>query len=266
MNTYRVLSVFVAIAVLLVASPSSPAAAADRPTSDGPDHLALQAANGDLSWSFSRRNIFADERVTTAFAILVDEVEVVTAAGISGVQLSYADDGINVAAEGQSAEHALLLLAASGVAPPGRGPIFVQSRPCRIWVPAEAASAETDAVAFALSAALVSALAVIEIPIDPCETASSAADADIFLSTAELVVEDPSFLVTDAESFLVFRGGLIDPDDPGTGGEPVPAPAAGGNAGLASAEGGSTAVKLLMLALTGLALFGGRWATRRPQD
>ena len=134
----------------------------------------VQAAptSGDLTWSFSRRNIFADERVVTAFAIFVDEPAVVAAAGVGVVQLGYADSAVSVAAEGQSAELAEMLLAASGIASSDAGPNFVQSRRCRIWTPPEAASTDADAIAGALSAALVTAFSTIGIAIDRCDAAS----------------------------------------------------------------------------------------------
>ena len=213
------------------------------------------SATGDLAWSFSRRYIFADERVATAFAILIDEPQVIEAAGLEGQGLVYSDDEIRAAAEGQPVESAEVLLAAGGVAAPRGTSQFEQARRCRIWTPPAAASAETEAIADALGAALVTAFARIGIAIDPCEASLSAVEADLFVAPAGLEVDDPS-LNTNADGFLGFRD-----TRPAASGGSSSAPAQGGNAGTATTEGGSIAVVLLMISLASFTLFGGRRST-----
>ena len=114
---FAVVVVFAALGLALLPAPADADSPA-QPRLVSAITAQQSSATGDLAWSFSRRYIFADERVATAFAILIDEPQVIEAAGLEGQGLVYSDDEIRAAAEGQPVESAEVLLAAGGVAAP----------------------------------------------------------------------------------------------------------------------------------------------------
>ena len=280
MNTHRrrapLFALVTATALFVAALPLS-VSAANEPPRQVPAHVALQAAAaGDLTWQFARRGIFADIRVVLAMAILLDEPGVMSAAGLSGQPLFYGEEETRMSLETIPPDDTEPLLLASGILPqPGGSAQLEQSRRCRIWTPATGdGQAEREAIVPALGSELVTVLAGIGVAIDPCETAASPEEADLAVSVIGLDSGLPAFGGTSDETFLTLTlelpglqpgAGTGGGDGPGPGGT-GPAPAQGGNAGLATSEGGSLALPLAVTALAAIALFGGRWATRPHED
>jgi hypothetical protein len=270
MNAHRrirfALISLIAAAVFLAGA--SPATATDQPAPEDPHRPALQAATaGDLTWQFASRGVFADPRVVLAMAILLDEPAVMSAAGLPGQPFFYGVEETRLSLEEIPPDDAEPLLLASGILPqPGGSTQLEQSRRCRIWTPSTGdAQAEREAVVSALSKELVTVLGGIGLTIDPCEVAASPEEADLAVSVVDLDSGFPAFGDTSDETFLrltIELPGLQPGAETGGG----PAPDQGGNAGIATSEGNSIAVPLVVTALAALALFGGRWATRPDED
>ena len=229
---------FAAIATALVigALPVGAAARQPSPLLAGASNV-LQAApaDGDLTWQLANRGMFRDQRVRMAFALLVDEAAVMTAAGLDGQPLVYGDQELRETLLNVPLEDAELLLAASGIATPGEPAQLQQTRVCQIWTPTDAAGLQQrQAVVTALAAELVRVFANLGVVIDPCQVTASAADADLIVSAIGLDGGPSTTVDLNLEGFL---GQLVAPSAgaPGPangGGVGSPQPGRGGNAGL----------------------------------
>jgi len=271
----------VGIAVLVLVSllPRSAGAAGEHdgdPTTAsivGAPSQQVPVANGDLTWQFAPRGVFVDSRVVTAFVLLLDEAQVMSAAGLSNTPLYYGDPEVRSVIDAVPAGDAPLLLAAAGVFATPDGPAQIeQARRCRIWTPQSGDSlADRQAVRDALGDGLVAAFAQIGVTIAGCEPAASAAEADVSISLVGLESGLSTFGAISDDSFVQSTPGNALPR-PGTGSGGTGGTAAGpqpADTGIVPAEGGSAGllaqqaapdVQLVAAALAlGLLLFGGRW-------
>ena len=229
---------FAAISAALVIGALPVGAAARQPSpllATASNVLQATPADGDLTWELANRGMFRDQRVRMAFALLVDEAAVMTAAGLDGQPLVYGDQELRETLLNVPLEDAELLLAASGIATPGEPAQLQQTRACLIWTPPDAAALQQrQAVVTALAAELVRVFANLGVVIDPCQVTASAADADLIVSAIGLDGGPSTTVDLNLEGFL---GQLVDPSagapGPANGGAAgSPQPGMGGNAGL----------------------------------
>ena len=270
---FRVPLLLLGIAVAgAVAVPSGVAAldlAGGFETEGGPRQT---ATDGDLTWEFAQRGIFADQRVVMGFALFLNDAALISAAGLGGSPLFYGDEEIRSMLATIPMGDAEPLLLVSGIIVSGNSAQLEQARRCRIWTPTSGESlAQREAVLSALAAEVVALFGDLGVVIDPCEVAASAKDADFAVSIVGLASGLAPFGSTSDEMFLrLVAQQVTEPPESGGGagtGGPTPggtgpAPAAGGNAGLTSDVSGASRIAMVgMLALVSFVVLGGRWAT-----
>jgi len=269
-------SLAILLAALLAASLFSVSGASAATRDESPSRVsrsAQEAAEGDLVWAFAPRGIFADARVVMAFALLLDEPAVMSAAALSNTPLYYDDPEVRSVVDQVPATDATDLLAAAGIATHEGAPLIEESRRCQIWTPTTGDSlADRQAVVAALGDGLVAAFAQIGVTIEPCAPAASAAEADVAVSVLGLDSGLPAFGDIADETFIAILPGDAAPASGGTGAGASPgttdiAPAQGGNAGLSVRREAADVQLAAAVVALGLLLFGGRWlsgARREP--
>jgi len=244
------LSVVLVIVVVFATGDRSVVAAAARATTADTSAEAVPQgapADGDFTWELAGRGIFADQRVRMALVLLLDEDVVMSAAGLDGQPLGYREPDLQQAIAGVPVSDAELLLAAAGLAMPGKAVPLAQARPCRIWTPTDGATLDDrEAIASALADEVVRVFAALGVSVEPCEMAGDAADADFVVSAANLERGLPELVDPDPDAFVLYR----EPSPGHLAGE-APQPGAGGTGGLSSngnSGGSQPAIGILLAA------------------
>jgi hypothetical protein len=233
--------------------------------------LAQDPAEGDFTWEFTARGIFADQRVLGAMGIFVDEAGVMAAAGLEGESLYYGDEEIRAWLAEVPAADAPLLLQAAGILDIDEQPMVEQVRVCRIWTPAGGPSeAEREALAAALGGEVARVWGTLGVAVEPCEAAASLDEADLVVTVVGLPTGLPELPEFSSDSFLeqpslpgAGPGGTGGGDSGPQPGQTGPAPAQGGNMGVFAPESSGAQVVAVLVALLAMVVLGGRWSTGR---
>lgn len=213
-----------------------------------------------ITWAFAPRGIFADPRVITAFATLIDTDAIGEAHAGAGVTLQYATADVLADA---TPEDAPLLLMAAGVVVTEGTLALEASRPCTIWIPhGDVNEGLLRDVATALASEFAGVLGTFELAVEPCEITDDLTSADILTWGAG---QEPA-PAPDGESFLASpaRPGLQ--PGAGTGGNgPAPAPAGHGPAAFTEQPHLSAWDVIAILVALALAVGVARGTTRRTR-
>jgi hypothetical protein len=247
---------FASVVVAMALAVAGPAAAS-----------AQDPAEGDFTWEFTARGIFADQRVLGAMGIFVDEAGVMAAAGLEGESLYYGDEEIRAWLAEVPAADAPLLLQAAGILDIDEQTMVEQVRVCQIWTPAGGPSeAEREALAAALGDEVARVWGALGVAVEPCEPAANLDEADLVVTVVGLTTGLPELPEFSSDSFL-DQPSLPGAGPGGTGGgEPSdggPAPAQGGNLGVFAPESSGAQVVAVLVALLAMVVLGGRWSTGR---